>query len=135
LHASIGLIDVDVDEQNGVKPVAPLTPEVTAAISPSYTAELDGGALLTTRVDLSYRDGMYGEPSSDPLRLTQISDRTTVNFNMTYEPPNADWSVSFYGRNITDERYEDARLNTGDYILVILNNDASEFGFRYNATF
>ncbi|MEL0068580.1 MAG: TonB-dependent receptor [Gammaproteobacteria bacterium] len=135
LHASVGLIDVDVDEQNGVKPVAPLTPEVTAAISPSYTAELDGGALLTTRVDLSYRDGMYGEPSSDPLRLTQISDRTTVNFNMTYEPPNADWSVSFYGRNITDERYEDARLNTGDYILVILNNDASEFGFRYNATF
>jgi hypothetical protein len=27
-------------------------------------------------------------------------------------------------------RYDNARLNTGDYILVILSNDASEFGLR-----
>jgi len=43
--------------------------------------------------------------------------------------------VDLYGRNIFDERYDDARLNTGDYVLVIKSNDASEFGVRYSMTF
>jgi iron complex outermembrane recepter protein len=28
-------------------------------------------------------------------------------------------------------RYDNARLNTGDYVLVMLSNDASEFGLRF----
>ena len=43
--------------------------------------------------------------------------------------------MSAYGRNITDERYDNARLNTGDYILVILSNDASEYGVRVTREF
>ena len=78
---------------------------------------------------------MHGEPSSDPLRMTQVDSRTTVNFDISYAPANANWDVSLYGRNIFDERYDDARLNTGDYLLVIKSNDASEFGVRYHATF
>jgi hypothetical protein len=35
-----------------------------------------------------------------------------------------DWTVGIYGRNITDERYDNARLNTDDYVLVMLSNDA-----------
>ncbi|TMP27932.1 TonB-dependent receptor [Pseudoalteromonas rubra] len=135
LHSSFGYMDVDVEEQNGIKPVAPLTPEWTASISPSYEFELDNNATVNTRFDISYRDSMYGEPSSDPRRMTQIDDRTTVNFDISYAPANANWDISLYGRNIFDERYDDARLNTGDYILVIKSNDASEFGVRYRATF
>ncbi|OHU87427.1 MULTISPECIES: TonB-dependent receptor [Pseudoalteromonas] len=135
LHSSFGFMDVDVQEQNGVKPVAPLTPEWTASISPSYEFGLSNGATVTTRLDVSYRDDMYGEPSSDPRRMTQIDARTTTNFDISYAPANANWDISLYGRNIFDERYDDARLNTGDYILVIKSNDASEFGVRYKATF
>ncbi|QTL34605.1 TonB-dependent receptor [Pseudoalteromonas viridis] len=135
LHSSFGFMDVDVEEQNGIKPVAPLTPEWTASISPSYEFELDNNATVNTRFDVSFRDSMYGEPSSDPRRMTQIDDRTTVNFDISYAPANANWDISLYGRNIFDERYDDARLNTGDYILVIKSNDASEFGVRYRATF
>ncbi|MBD1583901.1 TonB-dependent receptor [Pseudoalteromonas sp. S16_S37] len=135
LHSSFGFMDVDVQEQNGVKPVAPLTPEWTASISPSYEFELSSGATINARMDISYRDDMYGEPSSDPRRMTQIDSRTTTNFDITYSPMNANWDISLYGRNIFDERYDDARLNTGDYILVIKSNDASEFGVRYKATF
>ncbi len=135
LHTSLGFMDVDVEEQDGVKPVAPLTPEFTASISPSYEFELTNGALVNTRVDVSYRDEMYGEPSSDPRRMTMVEDRTTVNFDVSYAPANANWKVSLYGRNIFDERYDDARINTGDYILVIKSNDASEFGVRYSASF
>jgi iron complex outermembrane receptor protein len=43
--------------------------------------------------------------------------------------------MGFYGRNVTDERYESGRLNTGDYVLVILANDASEFGVRFTQRF
>ncbi|RZQ54381.1 TonB-dependent receptor [Pseudoalteromonas phenolica] len=135
LHSSFGFMDVDVEEQNGVKPVAPLTPEWTASLSPSYTFELENNATVTSRFDVSFRDSMYGEPSSDPLRMTQVDSRTTINFDISYAPANANWDVSLYGRNIFDERYDDARLNTGDYLLVIKSNDASEFGVRYRATF
>ncbi|MFQ3251243.1 MAG: iron complex outermembrane receptor protein [Glaciecola sp.] len=135
LHTSFGYIDVDVDEQDGVKPVAPLTPEVTASISPSYEFELENGANVVTRVDYSYRGEMYGEPTSDPGRLTEIDSRELVNFTVSYSPASKDWTLSLYGRNIFDERYDNARLNTGDYILQILSNDASEFGLRYRMTF
>lgn len=135
IHSSLGYMDVDVEEQDGVKPVAPLTPELTASLSPSYEFELSNSASVTTRFDISYRDSMYGEPSADPRRMTKIDERTTVNFDVSYAPSNANWVVSLYGRNIFDERYDDARLNTGDYILLIKSNDASEFGVRYSATF
>ncbi len=78
---------------------------------------------------------MYGEPSSDPGRFTEIEGRSLLNFNVTYTPPDADWNLSLYGTNVTDKRYDNARLNTGDYILVILSNDASEFGVRFTKFF
>ena len=54
---------------------------------------------------------------------------------MTYEPADGDWSVSVYGKNITDERYDNARLNVIDYVLVIMSNDASEYGVRLTRDF
>ncbi|KKL02450.1 TonB-dependent receptor [Rheinheimera mesophila] len=135
LHSALGWIDVDVDEKDGVKPVAPLTPELTAAIGPSYEFALASGATITTRIDYSFRDEMYGEPSSDPGRLTLIGSRELVNMDIAYSPAGADWTLALYGHNIFDERYDNARLNTGDYVLRILSNDASEFGVRYTAQF
>ncbi len=135
IHTSLGYIDVDVDEQDGVKPVAPLTPKVTASISPTYEFEMADGAAVKARIDYSYRAKMYGEPSSDKGRMTQVDSRSLINFDVSYSPLNADWTVSLYGRNVTDERYDDARLNTGDYLLVIKSNDASEFGVRYFTEF
>lgn len=135
LHTSLGYMDVDVSEQDEVQPVAPLTPDLTASISPSYEFELAGGATISTRIDYSFRSEMYGEPSSDPGRLTEIDSRELVNFNIAYAPANGDWTVSLYGTNIFDERYDNARLNTGDYILRVLSNDASEFGVRFKTEF
>tara|TARA_R110002096_G_scaffold5508_5_gene25744 strand:- start:14783 stop:16924 length:2142 start_codon:yes stop_codon:yes gene_type:complete len=135
LHASLGYIDVDVDEQNGVKPVAPLTPELTFSLSPELAIPLSGGGEFVMRADYSYRDEMYGEPSSDPGRLTQIDSRSLINMDLSYHSADGDWIVALYGRNITDERYDNARLNTGDYVLQILSNDASEFGLRLTKEF
>ncbi len=135
LHASLGYIDVDVDEQDGVKPVAPLTPELTFSISPEFRFPVETGGTVTFRADFSYRDEMFGEPSSDPGRFTFIDSRSLINADLSYTSPDGDWTAGIYARNATDERYDNARLNTGDYVLRILSNDPSEFGVRFLKNF
>ena len=133
VHGTLGYIDVDVDDPNPVV-VAPLTPEVTASLSPELSLPLGGGS-LTTRVDWSFRDDMFGEPSNDPGRFTFIESRDLINFDITYEPDQGGWSVGLYGRNVTDERYDNARLNPGYGVLVMKSNDASEFGVHFAKNF
>jgi iron complex outermembrane recepter protein len=133
LHTTVGYIDVDVDDPNPAV-VAPLTPKLTASISPEFTFPAASGE-ITLRADWSFRDDMYGEPSNDPARFTFIESRDLINADVSYRPTDGDWSIGLYGRNITDERYDNARLNTGDYVLVMLSNDASEFGVRFSKEF
>jgi iron complex outermembrane receptor protein len=132
-QATLGYIDVDVDPDpvSGVKPVAPLTPELTASISPELHIPLSSGGEVVLRADYSYRDEMFGEPSSDPGRMTMIDSRGLINFDFAYHSADRMWTAAVYGRNASDERYDNARLNTGDYLLQILSNDASEFGVRF----
>ncbi|MFV2070091.1 MAG: hypothetical protein ACC645_24255, partial [Pirellulales bacterium] len=99
--------------------------------SPEYTLEMTGGGYIVFRADWSYRSDMFGEPSSDPGRLTKIDSRSLLNFDVAYHSPDDRWTLGLYGRNVTDERYSNAKLNLSDYILNILSNDASEFGVRY----
>ena len=135
MMTSIGYMDVDVEEQDGFSPVAPLTPDLTLAIGPSYTFDLESGASIRVRADYSYRSDMYGEPSSLAARMTELESRELVNFDVAYTPANEGYTLALYGRNVFDERYDNARLNTGDYILQILSNDASEFGVRFSTEF
>ena len=134
LYTTLGYIDADVKDPNPAA-VAPLTPKWTASISPEYTMVMGNGAELVFRGDWSYRDEMWGEPSNDPGRLTQIDSRTLINVDVAYHSASGRWTLAAYGRNVTDERYDNARLNLGDYILAILSNDASEFGLRFVTTF
>ena len=133
LHTTLGYIDADVDDPDPTV-VAPLTPEFTASVSPEFTIPTGGGE-FTIRADWSHRDDMYGEPSSLPGRFTAIDSRDLINFDISYRPTDGDWAVAAYGRNVTDERYDNARLNVSDYVLVILSNDASEFGVRFTKEF
>ncbi|MBX2858807.1 MAG: TonB-dependent receptor [Cellvibrionaceae bacterium] len=133
LQSALGLIDIEVEEQGGVRPVAPLTPEVTFSFAPEWNLPLASGAAIISRVDYSFRDQMFGEPSDDPGRFTLIDSRELINFNIAYHSAADNWQVAFYGRNIFDEKYDDARLNTGDYVLRMLSNDRSEFGLRWSA--
>ncbi len=130
-QATLGYIDVDVDQQGTTKPVAPLTPELTWTISPELHIPMASGGEVVLRADYSYRDEMWGEPSDDPGRMTQIPSRDIINFDFSYTSADESWTAGIYGRNATDERYTQALINLGDYILDILSNDASEFGLRF----
>jgi len=132
IHATLGYIDADVDDPEAV---APLTPELTVSLSPEYTFQTAGGGSVTLRADWSFRDDMFGEPTSDPGRFTTIDSRNLINFDFSYQSPDETWTLGIYGRNITDKRYVNARINVGDYLLSILSNDASEFGVRYVSHF
>ena len=132
VHATAGYIDAEVDDPVAV---APLTPKLTASLSPEYTWRMGDNGDLSFRADYSYRDGMNGEPTADPGRFTRIKSRSLTNLNVTYVPEGAGWTVALYGTNIFDKRYDNARLNTGDYVLQILSNDASEFGVRFTKYF
>ncbi len=134
VHTALGYIDVEVDEQGGVEPVAPLTPEVTFSFSPEWRIPTTAGE-WAVRADYSYRDEMFGEPSSDPGRFTLIGSRSLVNVDISYTTSDGGWTAALYGRNVSDERYDNARLNTGDYVLRILSNDPSEFGLRFIKNF
>jgi iron complex outermembrane receptor protein len=133
LYTTLGYIDADVDDPNPAA-VAPLTPELTASVSPEFTFPTGSGEVIL-RADYSYRDKMFGEPSSDPGRFTFIDSRELINFDISYRPNDGDWTVAAYGRNVTDERYDNARLNPGYGVLVMLSNDASEFGVRLTKEF
>ncbi|MGH8033593.1 MAG: TonB-dependent receptor domain-containing protein, partial [Lysobacterales bacterium] len=139
-NVAVGYINVDVDkgsipEAQAEFVAAPLTPKWTVTLAPEYTVPLSSGGSLLLRADYSFRDAMYGEPTSDPGRYTGIDSRSLVNFDITYKSPDNKWTLSAYGRNAFNEKYDQGRLNTGDYLLVILNNDASEFGLRYTNNF
>ena len=47
------------------------------------------------------------------------------------DPSAAGLPLAAYGRNVTHERYDNARLNTGDCVRIMLSNDTSEFGIRF----
>ena len=130
-----GYLDVEIDRQRNVKPVAPLTPRITLTSSPELKRHLTDGSELAARLDYSWRASMWGEPSSDPRRNTRIGSRGLVNVNLSYTHASDAWMVSLYGRNVADVRYDQARVNTGDYVLRILSNDASEFGIRMEGWF
>ena len=132
IHSSLGYIDAEVDDPVAV---APLTPELTLSISPQYSWFTSTGGEFVFRVDYSHRGDMWGEPTSDPGRFTKIESRDLFNADFAYHSKDGRWSLGIYGRNVFDERYDNARLNTGDYVLIMLSNDASEFGVRYTTRF
>ena len=133
LHLSLGYLNVDVSDPNPVV-TAPVTPEWTGTISPEFTQPLGNGGSIVWRADISYRDSMFGQPFTN-VPLTNIDSRTLLNIDIAYHDPDDRWLLGLYGRNVTDEKYDNARVLPTDYVLVILSNDRSEFGLRFMYNF
>jgi iron complex outermembrane recepter protein len=110
-----------------------LTPKWTISAGPAYNLALTGGGSIAVRADYSYRSSMEGQPNNDPL--AKIPSRYLINFDITYTAPTGGWTLGAYGKNVTDQRYVEGKLNVGDYVLNLLSNDASEFGLRFTKTF
>ena len=91
--------------------VAPLTPELTYSTQPGGTRfPLDsGGSKSRLRVDHSFRDEMWGEPTDPiPARLTKISDRSDHQHRTSpgISPDGSADRQRFTVSNVSDERYD-----------------------------
>jgi iron complex outermembrane recepter protein len=84
----------------------PLAPSFSGNLSAQYSQPVGDGAKLVARVDYNYRSRFY----FDVLQLSPQAGYGLLNTGLTYDI--ARWSVTVYGRNLTDERYLSYAYNT-----------------------
>ena len=61
------------------------------------------GGSGTVNLSYHYKDEVEGDIFNNDRFRTP--DMEYFNFNVTYEPDNADWYVNLWARNLTDKRY------------------------------
>jgi iron complex outermembrane receptor protein len=112
----------------------PLTPSWTAALAPSYRTAVAGGS-IDARMDISYRDNMWGQSNNNPVTL--LKARTLVGLNIAYTPDAAHWTLALYGQNIFNKVYDVGRLDDAfaGFADVIRSNDRREIGLKATYTF
>jgi len=86
-------------------------PDSSYTLGAQYTTNLSGGSSLISRIDYNYQGQFWrSEPflrvdgyAAVPDGFEESGDWGVTNMRMTYEPQNADWQISLFGTNITDE--------------------------------
>jgi iron complex outermembrane receptor protein len=92
-------------------------PETTGNVGVQHTAQLRDGGTLITRVDYSHSDQFWRSQIPNfrtayyglPGEFDEGGDYGLVNARLTYAPMAANWEVSVFGTNLTNEYY----LNSG----------------------
>ena len=119
-------------------------PETSYSLGLQHTADLEGGASLTTRVDYMYQDQFWRfEPflrmdayPSIPPGYDESGDVGVLNVRLTYAPGDADWAFSLFGTNLTDEYMINSGFFHGiwgfDFATVARPREAgASFEFRF----
>ena len=89
------------------------TPQWQLAAGVEYFNQFAGGWEYRLRGDVSYQDEQYG----DNLNLSELPDRTIVDLNFTLTTPDQDFSVTLWGKNVTDEDYV-----SNSFIVAFVNS-------------
>jgi iron complex outermembrane receptor protein len=76
------------------------TPKNSGSLSAIYYIDLDGGS-LSTSLNYNYKSDFNQFANGDPR--AHIPSRGIVNARMTYRPNSGVWSLSLWGKNVTDE--------------------------------
>lgn len=105
------------------------TPENTFGLTTSYTMQIGNGD-LKGRVSYRFRDDMETNSSNDPLG--HLDSIYNVNANISYSIEN--YSISVWGRNITDER-EQRWATIGGLTSRGWWNEPSTYGVTLSASF
>ncbi|MDJ0919486.1 MAG: TonB-dependent receptor [Henriciella sp.] len=107
-------------------------PEVKGQIGATYTTSFAGGELSLTG-DVGYEDEYYILLANSPEDA--LTDATTVlNLRATYQPDDANWSVSVWGKNVTDEEYYRAGSSANGSVTAY-GADPAVFGIDFDVEF
>lgn len=108
--ASVGLIDAEYTsvrfDLNGDGVVddadknldLPRAPELTYSISAIYDMDIGDLGYLSSRISYSYRD----ETAYTDNNIGFILEQEILDFSLDFYTANANWVLSFYGRNLLD---------------------------------
>jgi iron complex outermembrane receptor protein len=126
--AKLGQWPVDISVDTPIQ----FAPEFNTNLGVSYSANLDGGAEVLTRLDWRYNGEQWGQDGGDPSMLTP--SYKVMNASVTYYAPSADWSMSLGARNLTNEEYHVRGLfevNSGAHGGVPARPRSLYLGLRY----
>jgi len=111
------------------------TPANSLSVGVQYDFELANQATLRLRTDLNYKDKVANDAINTPELIQKAL--TLVNATASYTPNNADWRVSLYIRNLTDQEYITSGVADKPGFGLVEANVARprEFGAVFNYNF
>jgi iron complex outermembrane recepter protein len=119
LDASVGYLDAeytDISEarQLDSDSVFPRTPEWSATLGAQHEINLNSGAIIVSRLDVTYQDETYSELNPADLQRDVLLDSYTLaNLRVDYVVED-DWKLSLFVKNLTDKEYKTSALfNSG----------------------
>lgn len=135
LSAAYGYTHARYDEFDGVADPSARrfvrVPESTAALTARYSQPLESGAELLWRASAQYTGTYFYD---DPNLLSQPA-YTLVDASVAYTNPTGDWTVTLWGRNLTEAEY----ANWGSTLGFLGENRfpgaPRTFGLRFQARY
>ena len=114
LQGSLGLMENEFDEWSDdlgdyTNRKLRNSPEVTANLLASYTADLGGNGSLRPWGEVQYQDEMFLDGENTPQ--LQTPSRTLVNAGLAWASPGDRWEIEARVTNATDERVLDGGFN------------------------
>ena len=107
-------------------------PELTANVNLAYDIPVLRG-VLTPRIDCTYTDE-FVLANDDARQITQPA-YALVNARLTYEAE-ANWSISVFATNLTDERYLNSGFYSDSFLLEFVTlGRPREYGLTVNVRF
>lgn len=124
---------------------SPLTPDTPWGFAPKYNANLGvqydlflrNDADLTIRGDIGYTSEFQMDPAVQRQAPQPESGYSLLNARLRYTAPDDSWSVSVFGRNLTDERYIVGGIDAGQLwgIQFLEIGQRRTFGVELNLDF
>ncbi len=139
LATAVGYLDSEITAVDagvlgiGLGDSPALTPRWTLAITPRYETALGNGGRFIASVNYSYRGDQFGQ--SVNRESERLNSRGLLGFTVGYTSPDDSWTFNIYGENVTNEVYDQGRLQQTGFVGVVLSNDRSEFGVKLSKKF
>jgi iron complex outermembrane receptor protein len=102
--------------------ITPYTPEMKWSFGAQYEMGFGENGNVTARIDASYQDEVYSEPTNGPLNL--IEDRTLVNGRIWWDDSDRDWTIAIEVTNLTDEVYYHTKFDQANSVGQVTGQPA-----------
>ncbi len=113
---------------NNAALVVPKSPKWTYRLGASYDFNLDGHGHLTPTIDYAYQSSVYAELTNSPVGYQ--SGFGLLNASVAYAPPGGNWTLSFYGKNLTNKLYRISAVPSSGYFTQLYFGNPRTYGVQ-----